>query len=352
MEEFLNNQFYGNSVSNWFISLGIIVGAIVIGKLVTWFTNKILKQLTSKSKSRLDDILIDMLEQPVVFAIAIAGIWAGLERLHFSNSLDGWLGKIYHILIVINITWFVARFIDAVIKEYLIPFAEKSEGALDNQVLPIVQKVFRAVIWSVGLIVALNNAGYDVGALIAGLGIGGLALAMAAKETVSNMFGGVMVFTIKSFKIGDRIKINGFDGFVSEISFQVTRLRTLEGRLVTIPNSLFIGNIVENVTAEPTRKITLNLGLVYETTPQEMQKAMDILKDISEKSSNLDEGTVISFTTFGDFNLGITFIYFIKKESDIFLTQSEISLEILKRFNENNLSFAFPTQTIYSKSLN
>src|SRR5690606_4696085 len=123
---------------------------------------------------------------------------------------------------------------------------------LDNQVLPIVQKGVRTVIWSIGIIVALNNAGYDVGALIAGLGIGGLALAMAAKETVSNMFGGLMVFTIKTFKIGDRIRINGFDGFVSEISFQVTRMKTLEGRLVTIPNSLFIGNIVENVSAEPT----------------------------------------------------------------------------------------------------
>lgn len=351
MNDFLNKQFYGNTVTSWFISLGIILGAIVIGKIIMWFTNKFLKRITSKSKSRLDDILIDMIEEPIVFAIAIAGIWAGLERLHFSVGLDNWLDKIYHVLIAINVTWFISRFIDAVIKEYLIPFAERSNNDLDNQVLPIVQKGVRAVIWSIGIIVALNNAGYDVGALIAGLGIGGLALAMAAKETVSNMFGGLMVFTIKTFKIGDRIKINGFDGFVSEISFQVTRMRTLEGRLVTIPNSLFIGNIVENVSAEPTRKVTLNLGLVYETTPEDIQKAMDILKDIST-NSNLDEGTIISFTNFGDFNLGITFIYYIKKESDIFGTQSEINLEILKRFNENALSFAFPTRTLYTKTLN
>ncbi len=352
MAAFFAKQFYNNTITDWSISLLIILGSIIIGKVLFWISNKFLKKITAKSKSKLDDIILDMIEEPVVLALAIAGIWVGLERLHFSEGLDVWLNKIYHILVAINVTWFISRFIDAIIREYIVPLSEKSETDLDNQVVPIVQKGIRTVIWSVGIIVALNNAGYDVGALIAGLGIGGLALAMAAKETVSNMFGGIMVFTIKSFKIGDRIKINGFDGFITEISFQVTRMRTLEGRLVTIPNSLFIGNMVENVSAEPSRKVTLNLSLVYETTPENIQKAMNILKEISSSNQNLDEGTLVGFINFSEFNLGINFIYFIKKESDIVDTQSEINLEILKRFNENGLEFAFPTRTLYTKSLN
>lgn len=352
MKDFFSKQFYNNTITEWAISLSIILGSIIIGKIVFWISNKFLKKITAKSKFKLDDIIIDMVEEPVVLAIAIAGIWIGLERLHFPMGLDIWLNKIYHILVAVNVTWFVTRFIDAIIREYIVPFAEKSNTDLDNQIIPIIQKGVRTIIWSVGLIMALNNAGYDVGALIAGLGIGGLALAMAAKETVSNMFGGLMVFTVKSFKIGDRIKINGFDGFITEISFQVTRMKTMEGRLVTIPNSLFIGNMVENVSAEPSRKVTLNLGLVYETTPEDMQKAINILKEISVTNQNLDEGTIISFTNFGDFNLGVSFIYFIKKEADIFNTQTEINLEVLKRFNENNLSFAFPTQTLYTKAIN
>lgn len=352
MAAFFAKQFYNNTIIDWLISLLIILGSIIIGKVIFWISNKFLKKITAKSKSKLDDIIIDMIEEPVVLALAIAGIWVGLERLHFSEGLDNWLSKIYHVMIVINVTWFIARFIDAIIKEYVVPLTEKSSSDLDHQVLPIIQKALRVMTWSLGIIVALNNAGYDVGALIAGLGIGGLALAMAAKESVSNMFGGLMIFTIKSFKIGDRIKINGFDGVISEISFQVTRMITMEGRLVTIPNSLFIGNMVENVSAEPSRKVTLNLGLVYETSPENIQKAMSILKEISSSNQNLDEGTLVGFINFGEFNLGINFVYYIKKESDIFDTQSEINLEILKRFNENGLSFAFPTQTLYSKSLN
>jgi MscS family membrane protein len=352
MEDFFAKQFYGNTITNWTISLSIILGSIIIGKIVFWISNKFIKKITAKSKSRLDDIIVDMIEEPVVLAIAIAGIWLGLGRLHFSDGLDAWLNKIYHVLVAINVTWFFSRFINSIIKEYVVPFAEKSNNDLDNQIIPIIQKGVRTVIWSVGIIVALNNAGYDVGALIAGLGIGGLALAMAAKETVSNMFGGLMIFTVKSFKIGDRIKLNGFDGTITEISFQVTRMKTLEGRLVTIPNSLFIGNMVENVTAEPSRKVTIVLGLVYETSPEMIQKGIDILKEIATTNTNLDEGTIISFTTFGDYNLGITFIYYIKKESDIFVTQSEVNLEILKQFNENGLSFAFPTRTLYTKAIN
>lgn len=352
MEDFFAKQFYGNTVTDWTISLVIILGSVILGKVIFWISGRFLKQITAKTKSRLDDIIIDMIEEPVVMAISIAGFWYGFDRLDFSEGWHNWLYKIYHVLIAINVTWFIARFIDAVIKEYISPLTEKSSSELDNQVMPIVQKGLRYLIWIVGIIVALNNAGYDVGALIAGLGIGGLALAMAAKESVSNMFGGLMVFTIKSFKVGDRIKLNGFDGTITEISFQVTRMRTMEGRLVTIPNSLFIGNMVENVTAEPSRKVTLNLGLVYETTPEEIQKAMDILKDISSSNQNLDEGTLIGFINFGEFNLGINFIYFIKKESDIFDTQSEINLEILKRFKENRLSFAYPTRTLYTKAIN
>ncbi|MCC7332975.1 MAG: mechanosensitive ion channel family protein [Flavobacteriales bacterium] len=350
MNDFFNSKLYNNSITDWAISIAILVGSILIGKIVYLIFNKTIKGITSKSKSKIDDIILEMIKAPFVLALSIAGFWIGIERLALPAEINIWINKIYQILVTINVTWFLSRFTDAIIREYVIPFSEKSESTVDNQIVPVVRKVVRIIIWSVGIILALNNAGYDVGALIAGLGIGGLALAMAAKETVSNMFGGMMIFTVKSFKVGDRIKINGFDGTISEISFQVTRMITLDGRKVTIPNSLFIGNIIENISAEPSRKVSLNLGMVYETTPEQMQKAMNILKEIST-NKNLDEGTTIGFISFGDFNLGINFVYFIKKESDIIDTQTEINLEILKQFNSNGLSFAFPTHTVYSKPI-
>lgn len=350
MKDFLAKEFYHNTVGDWFISLLIILASVIFGKILYWFFGRIIKKLTSKTKTKIDDILVDMIEEPIVLAITIAGLWYGLNRLEFTEWWQEWMGKIYHILLAINITWFIARLVDAIIEEYVVPLTEKTESDLDDQIMPIVKKGLRSIIWILGIIVALNNAGYDVGALIAGLGIGGLALAMAAKDSVSNIFGGVMVFTDKPFKVGDRIKIGGYDGTITEIGIRTSRLKTLEGRIVTIPNAQFTGNMVENVSLEPSRKVISNLGLIYDTTPEQIELAMNLLKEISSKNENLEDNYLVSFNNFGDFSLGILYIYYIKKEADILQTQTDINLAILKSFNENGLEMAFPTQTIYSKS--
>lgn len=349
MNDFLAKEFYHNNLQNWLISLLIILGAIVVGKIIYWFFGSVLKKVTEKTKSKIDNIIVDMIEEPIVLAITIFGLWYGFHRLEFPDTWDLWMGKVYHILITINITWLIARLVDAIIQEYVIPLTEKTESNLDNQIIPVVRKGLRSLIWILGIIVALNNAGYDVGALIAGLGIGGLALAMAAKDSVANIFGGIMIFTDKPFKVGDRIKINGFDGTITEVGIRTSRMRTLEGRLVTIPNALFIGDMVENVSAEPTRKIVLNLGLTYDMNADQMEKAIAVLKEIASNNKNITEEISVSFNAFGDFSLGILFIYYIKKESDILNTQTEMNLAILKQFSENGLDMAFPTQTIYHK---
>ena len=307
-----------------------------------------MKKLSSKTKTKIDDIIVDMVEEPVVLALAIVGMWYGLHRLDFPENWYNFMGKVYHILIAINITWLFARLVDAVIQEYVVPLVEKTESKLDDQIIPVVRKGLASIIWILGIIVALNNAGYDVGALIAGLGIGGLALAMAAKDSVSNIFGGIMIFTDKPFKLGDRVKINGFDGSITEVGIRTSRMRTLEGRLVTIPNSQFIGNMVENVSAEPTRKVVLNLGLTYDMKAEQMEKGIELLKEIAANNTDLEENISVSFNAFGDFSLGILFVYYIKKESDILETQTAINLEILKQFAANGLEMAFPTQTIYN----
>jgi len=349
MNEFLAKEFYHNTVSEWGITLLIILGSVVAGKALYWVFGNVIKKITSKTKTKIDDIIVDMIEEPVVLALTIVGLWYGLHRLEFTDNMVDFMGKVYHILITINITWLIARLVDAIIEEYIIPITEKTESDFDDQIVPIIRKGLKSAIWILGIIVALNNAGYDVGALIAGLGIGGLALAMAAKDSVSNIFGGVMIFTDKPFKVGDRIKINGFDGTITEVGIRTSRMRTLEGRLVTIPNSQFTGNMVENVTVEPTRKVVLNLGLTYDTTADQIEKGIEILKEIGFANDDVNNDFMVSFNAFGDFALGILFIYYINPDSDNLDTQTAINLEILRKFEANGLEMAFPTQTIYHK---
>ncbi len=349
MNQFLEKTFYGNTITQWAISFSIILGAVILAKIIFWFVQKFVKKITARTKTKLDDILIDKLEEPLVMLVILSGISLAINSLHLSDGVESWLKKVMHITYALNITWLIVRVLDSLIEEYVVPLAQRSDNDLDDQLLPLIRKGTRLVIWSLGVVIALNNAGYNVGALLASLGIGGLALAMAAKDTVSNFFGGIMIFTDKPFKMGDRIKIDGFDGTVVEIGLRSTRLRTLEGRIVTIPNAKFPDGMVENVSSEPSRKIVLKLGLTYDTTPEQMKEAMQTLREIAAANPNLEENVLVSFTEFGDFALGILFIYYIKKNSDILETQSEVNLAILEQFNAKGLEMAFPTQTVYAQ---
>jgi MscS family membrane protein len=163
---------------------------------------------------------------------------------------------------------------------------------------------------------------------------------------VSNLFGGFTILTDSPFKMGDRVKISGFDGTIQEIGLRSTRLTTLEGRTVTIPNSTFTKNPVENVSSEPSRKVVLNLGLTYDMNEAQVQRAMALLKDIAASHNDLEEKVVIGFNAFGDFALNVLFIYYIKSGADIVAAQTDVNLAILERFNAEGLEFAFPTQTI------
>ena len=348
MKEFLSQTFYNNTISEWAIALAIIVGSVIVAKLTFFIISKVVKKYTKRSKSKLDDLIVDMIEEPIVFAIIIAGVWYGLNFLNLNEWWGDFIAKVYYILIIFNIAWMITRLFDALVDEYLTPLVDKSDSDLDDQLLPIARKGVKVTVWIIALVVGLNNAGYDIGALIAGLGIGGLALAMAAKDSVANLFGGFTIFTDKPFTIHDRIKADGFDGTVEEIGIRSTRLKTLEGRMVTIPNALFASDSIENVSSEPRRKMVLDLGLTYNTTPEAMQKAMDVLQEIAKGNKSVDnDGVVSAFTEFGDSAMIIRFVYYITEGEDIYATMSAINMEILKKFTENKFDFAFPSQTIY-----
>lgn len=350
MSDFFSKAFYGNTIGEWLIAFSIIASGIILGKIFYWVIGRFIKAATKKTKSKLDDILVDMFEEPISLSIFILSFWYGLGTLNLSVGIDTFFGHVTYIIIVFDIAWLIVRMFDAMVQEYLVPRISKSESNLDDQLLPIVSKTIKATVWTVALVVGLNNAGYDIGALIAGLGIGGLALAMAAKDSVANLFGGLTVFLDKPFEINDRVMVDGYDGIIEEIGIRSTRLRTLAGRRVTIPNSHFTSKSIENISSEPNRKVAINLGLTYDTAPENIQQSLDLLKEITSKYDNvLEEKKVIGFTGFGDFSLNLLLIYYVKSGEDVMATNTSINLDILKTFNENKLEFAFPTQTIMTQ---
>lgn len=351
--EFLERIILGNSIQDWAIALGIIVGTFIATKVVYWFIANIIKKITAKTKTNLDDVLIEKLEKPIRYSIFIFGYWVAIHYLNISNlGLLSFLEGVASLSLVLTLTSTASKVFDALVTEIVLPLVEKTEGGADNYILPVLSKAVKGIIWTFGVIIGLDNIGFDITAMIAGLGIGGLALALAAQDSVKNIFAGIMIFVDKPFKIKERIQIEGFDGVVEEVGLRSTRIRTLDGRIVTIPNSTFTDNSVVNVTSQPALKIVLNLGLTYDTDEARMQQGVDILRQIvADHSTILESDCSAGFKDFGDFSLGILFVYYVKPDAHWLDSQNTICKEVLKRFNAAGLDFAFPTQTLLNTTV-
>jgi MscS family membrane protein len=347
--EIFEQFYYGNKLIDWIISLGIILGAFVLNKLIVLFNKHVLQKLAGKTNSRLDDILFQMLESPVLLGVALFAIWIAAQRLNLGRQVEDIIAKAFKMLIVINITWFVSRFGNALIEEYLQPSDDghPDNRKLDTHLVSIIRRSLMMVIWSVGVVMALNNVGVNVGTLIAGLGIGGIAFGLGAQTTIKNLFGGITIITDRPFKIGERIKVDNFDGFVEDIGIRSTRIRTLEKRLVTIPNYKMMEVAVENITREPAKRMLVKLSLNYKTTLEQMNKALEILRAIPTLVEHVSPNDVsATFSDFGTSGLTITYVYYVEKSGDVMQTPSEVNFEILKAFKAENIEFAFPTHTI------
>ena len=187
MQEILTQTYYGNTLQSWLLALTVIVLSVALGRIVFWSFSRFIRLFTAKTKTNLDDIVVDMVEEPAVFAVIVAGAWFAIKSLTLPESVTTIVSNSYQVIIALLVGWLLTRLFDALYKEYMVPLADKSENDLDDQLMPIISKGIKLIIWAMAIIIGLNNAGYDVAALIAGLGIGGLALAMAAKDTVSNI---------------------------------------------------------------------------------------------------------------------------------------------------------------------
>jgi len=346
----LENVIWGNSLENWGISVLIIIGTMLIAKLVSLFNRKVVKRFTEKTANRLDDIVYQAIESPILFAIMLAGIWISFYRLDFPDGFIKGIGTSYRILVVLNATWFFAHLINSFIEVYWTNASDDSARTRKHtsRMMPVVKRSILVIVWCIGIVMALSNVGVNITALLGTLGIGGIAFALAAQDTIKNIFGAFTIFTDRPFSIGDTVKIDQFEGTIVDVGIRSTKIRNYDKRLITLPNYKVADASIINITAEPMRRVVMKLGLTYSTTPEKMEKAMDILLKIPDKVEYVaSKDLVANFTDFLDSALVITFIYFIQKRGDIGKVTSNVNMEILRSFNGAGIEFAFPTQTIY-----
>ncbi|MFC2134640.1 mechanosensitive ion channel family protein [Bacteroidota bacterium] len=344
-----DTSYFGNSILQYIIFFGIILGSLIIGRIVYYVSKKIIRVKAEKTKTKLDDILVNVLEKPLVFLLFIIGLAVALKTLTLTEGANQFFGNVIQIILTIDIFWFVIIFIDALLVNYITPLTAKTKSDMDDVLLPIVRKLVKVVMVIMAFITIVDNFGYDITSLIAGLGIGGLAFALAAKDMLANMFGGMSIITDKVFKIGDRIKIADYDGWVQEVGVRSTKVKTLDGFLMIVPNSIIANSILENVSMETTRKTKMTIGVEYGTSMKKMEEAKKILEDIIKKNKKTTDESIVSFTEFGDSSLNFLVIYWIKDLNAILEAKHEVNMEIKKRFEKTKIEMAFPTRTVHLK---
>lgn len=342
----LEYELWGNTLESWGISILIIVGAVVVVKLISLFSRKVLKPFITRTPNHLDNVIYYSLESPIKFAVMLLGIWIAIHRLVYPDNFVKTIDNAYRILIVLDITWVFARLIGGLLEIYL----RKESTGQTHKMMPIIKRTALVLVWIIGIVMALSNIGVNISALLGTLGIGGIAFALAAQDTVKNIFGAFTIFTDKPFNIGDTIRVDSFEGTVIDVGARSTKIMDYDKRIITFPNYKITDANIINISSEPRRRVVLNLGLTYDTTPEKMKEALDILKAIPERVKNVSSNpsdTTAVFTNYADSALVIMYIYFIEKQGDILGVTSNMNMEILSSFNKAGLEFAFPTQTVY-----
>jgi MscS family membrane protein len=300
---------------------------------------------------KIDDIFFSALEKPVLMGIILLAIWIASKRLELGETVLDAISRSYDVLIIINVTWFFSRFFN-----YLFEYGTSSPGnnsvrqgyRVDPKLIPLIKRTILIFVWTIGGVTVLHNLGLKVTTLMGTLGIGGIAFALAAQDTIKNIFGGITIFTDRTFRIGDAIKFDQTEGFVVDIGLRSTRIRTRDKRITTIPNYKLTDALITNISSEPGRRTVVELGLRYDTTSEKMKEAISILKDIPNRVAHVEQNDLTAvFSSFGNSALIINFTYYISKSGDILETTSDVNFEILRSFTEAGLNLAYPTQTIY-----
>lgn len=354
ISEIFKQDLFGVSIEKLAIFFIIITITFIIRSVFFYVIDKKIIALLKKTKTEFDDLVINALRTPLSYLILLQGFYLAILSLDLPEKIGlveiaDILHGIYILVFSFIMLYFVFKIID-VIAFFLYREAKKTDSTIDDQLVPLLVKSLRVLVVTLGILFILQNFGYNVTSLLAGLGLGGLAFALAAQNTVSNLFGSITIFSDKPFQLGDWIQIGDIEGTVEDVGFRTTRVRRFDQALVTVPNSQFINTGIINYSAMKKRRIDFYLGITYGTSVSKVKEVVAGIKKIIEDDEKFDHSFyMVKFTEFGAYSLNI-FIYCFTKTIDWAESlgiREEFNLKIMQLLEELGVEIAFPSQTIY-----
>ncbi len=369
-EDFLNHIVWHNPIKAYLLFAGIIL----LGLILKRFISKILSKIAFKFFERISQNLhgekfLDLILKPLEFLLTINIFYIAVNQLTYplneviyqrtrivdkvekvtTITVIEVIDKLYIFFTIIASFWILSKLVDFIAHVFEHK-ASLSESKADDQLVPFLKELSKIMVIVIFVFVVLGTVfNLNIATLIAGLGIGGLAIALAAQDTLQNLLGSFTIFADKPFTVGDLVRIQGYEGTIEKVGFRSTLLRTIDKTLVNIPNKKMIDSPLENLTLRNLRRNKFNVGLTYDTSAEQLKKISDEIADYINTFEGTSDDALVTFDSFGDSSLNIQVLYFVEviDYNESMKIRERINYHIMKIVAENSAVFAFPSQTVY-----
>lgn len=358
--EILQYEFLGNTVSEYLLALGILLFGFIFKTVLSRLLSSIMYRLVKRFSK--EDYLPEfrrLLLQPLEVLLFLVFLYFAFQVLDYPLEpsqlrksdpfLKTFLFRTYQVFVIVALAWVIMRFIDFIglIFKYR---SEMTASKLDDQLVPFFKDFAKVMVVIFAFLVMLGTVfQVNVAGLVAGLGVGGLALAFAAKESLENLLASFTIFLDHPFVVGDLVEVGGITGTIEKIGFRSTRIRTLDKTFVTVPNKFMIDKPLNNLTLRTFRRVSFDITLTYDTTSEQLRAITTELQQFIDKHPNTNQDGVVRFQALADSSKNILVLYFVESMdwTEYVNIKEEIAYKIVEIVAKYNAEFAYPTQTLY-----
>ena len=325
--------------------------SLAIRKLLITVVVRALRRLVARTETTLDDVILEVVAKPLSFLVVVGGLSLALLILGLENQI---VFKVLRSFVILAVSWTAYNLVLA-LEPNIYAFSERFGKEFAKEIGGFFIKLGKAFVIVVGTVAFLQEWGINVSALIASLGLGGLAFALAAKDTVSNLFGGLTILADKSMKVGDWVKVGDVEGIVEDIGLRTTKIRTFEKSLVVVPNQIIATQPLENFSRRGVRRIKMIIGITYDTPREKVEKIVEEIREMLKSHPRIakDQLCMVYFRDFGESSLDI-FVYCFTDTADweeYLAIRQDVNLKIMEIVERNGSSFAFPSRSIYIEKM-
>ncbi len=346
IEELLQLQFLGNPLLSWlYAGLAFFLTAVGL-RLLLRFLARRLVEFTQHTETKLDDALVELMSQTKWWMLAIVGVYAATCLLELPERLSNWIEGAVAVALFLQTGIWISRMIAVWVENSRKRSLAKSAAAATG--LYVIGIVGRIVIWSIVLLLILDNLGVNVTALVASLGVGGVAVALAVQNILGDLFASFSIIFDKPFVVGDFLAVDKYVGSVEHVGLKTTRLRSLTGEQLVFSNSDLLGSRIQNYGRMKERRVAFEIGVTYQTPREKLERIPQMLQEVIEQQSRTRFDRA-HFKSYGDYSLVFETVYYVDTpDYNVYMDiHQRVNLGIHEKFEQAQIEFAYPTRTVF-----